>query len=694
MISIHSKAQWILQNPKLQAETLSNIVIADTSTAYCCGSKGTILKSTNKGISWQLLPTVTQDAINKLSFINAIEGWFITYSGKIFQTNNGGKSWSKISEIDTNSTVFDFRFINKNVGFITGHFNPFLRTTDGGKTWQIVNLTDKPFSTSATSITFCDDKNGYLLLGYYTIYKTSDGGLTWLPLTINISFPGSYYVRLFCLTSNTFYVYGDTGNPFIESGFIYKTTDGGITWAYNKFEEPIGSLYFKNANEGVATSLHTGNVYVTKDGGQKWGKSNSIIVNAAYFQDNTAIGIRNSNVIFRSSDNWNTNTIATPTLTQWCLNSVAPLDSLNSVVCGVNEFIGSTSDGGNTWSTINDKSGSGLYDILFPSKENIISCGNGIIIRSSNGGKSWQRDSLEATWFSDLEYVNDNNIYVVGSDKGKGVVFQTTNKGVSWNKINIPQIESHVDKIKYGNSKIGWITSNNQLFRTTDSGTSWEKINNVNILFGAIEAKDNSAWITSLNYVWVTTDKGETWTQNKMFDYGNSIFSTYCISMKNNNEGITGLFDGRIFDTNDGGRTWMPADKITNMPIYDIKYTGNKYAWAVGDMGLIMKYSPTEVSVKYLNYPIPTAYSLTQNYPNPFNPSTTIEYTIPKAEHVTLKVFDVLGREVATLVNEYKQAGRYNSQFSIRNFQLSSGVYFYRLQAGSYSTSKKMIIIK
>jgi len=91
---------------------------------------------------------------------------------------------------------------------------------------------------------------------------------------------------------------------------------------------------------------------------------------------------------------------------------------------------------------------------------------------------------------------------------------------------------------------------------------------------------------------------------------------------------------------------------------------------------------------------IPMRYSLEQNYPNPFNPSTTIEYTIPKAEHITLKVFDVLGREVATLVDEFKNAGNYNSQFSTRNFQLSSGVYFYRLQAGSYSETKKLIILK
>jgi len=91
---------------------------------------------------------------------------------------------------------------------------------------------------------------------------------------------------------------------------------------------------------------------------------------------------------------------------------------------------------------------------------------------------------------------------------------------------------------------------------------------------------------------------------------------------------------------------------------------------------------------------LPNSFSLSQNYPNPFNPETTISYSIPKSEHVTLKIYDLLGREVATLVNEYKQPGAYNSKFSIVNYKLSSGVYFYRLQSGSYSQTKKLILMK
>ncbi|MBM4175633.1 MAG: T9SS type A sorting domain-containing protein [Ignavibacteria bacterium] len=87
------------------------------------------------------------------------------------------------------------------------------------------------------------------------------------------------------------------------------------------------------------------------------------------------------------------------------------------------------------------------------------------------------------------------------------------------------------------------------------------------------------------------------------------------------------------------------------------------------------------------------SYSLYQNYPNPFNPSTVISYELQKPSFVTLKVYDVLGREVQTLVNEFKQAGKHLVKFSAAN-NLSSGVYFYKLTAGKFSELKKMILLK
>jgi len=107
---------------------------------------------------------------------------------------------------------------------------------------------------------------------------------------------------------------------------------------------------------------------------------------------------------------------------------------------------------------------------------------------------------------------------------------------------------------------------------------------------------------------------------------------------------------------------------------------------------------PTSVST---TENLPTTFELKQNYPNPFNPETVISYKLSASSNVQLKVYDLLGREIATLVNEFKQAGTYNSQFStlptgrqVRNFQLPSGVYFYQLKADNFIQTKKMILLK
>ena len=92
------------------------------------------------------------------------------------------------------------------------------------------------------------------------------------------------------------------------------------------------------------------------------------------------------------------------------------------------------------------------------------------------------------------------------------------------------------------------------------------------------------------------------------------------------------------------------------------------------------------------DFSIVTEYNLSQNYPNPFNPNTKISWQSPVAGHQTLKVFDVLGNEVATLVNEFRNAGSYEIEFNAST--LSSGIYFYRLSDGSFIQTKKMILIK
>ncbi len=136
--------------------------------------------------------------------------------------------------------------------------------------------------------------------------------------------------------------------------------------------------------------------------------------------------------------------------------------------------------------------------------------------------------------------------------------------------------------------------------------------------------------------------------------------------------------------------TWAPQKIGTNNSLYGVSKIGNRWI-AVGDYGTILKSSFGEVGVRDKNE-IPTVFSLQQNYPNPFNPGTKIIYSIPQTSFVTLKIYDILGNEVATLVNEEKALGNYEVEFNAS--KLSAGVYFYKLQAGKFVQTKKMMLLK
>ncbi len=127
---------------------------------------------------------------------------------------------------------------------------------------------------------------------------------------------------------------------------------------------------------------------------------------------------------------------------------------------------------------------------------------------------------------------------------------------------------------------------------------------------------------------------------------------------------------------------------IGNMYFYRIKsFMGDNYsAYESTLTGVIV------TDVEKIDNDIPKSYFLSQNYPNPFNPSTIIRYQLPVKSKVSLKVYDILGKEVASLVNEEQSAGNYKINFSFSN--LASGIYFYRIQAGKFTQSKKMILLK
>lgn len=187
-----------------------------------------------------------------------------------------------------------------------------------------------------------------------------------------------------------------------------------------------------------------------------------------------------------------------------------------------------------------------------------------------------------------------------------------------------------------------------------------------------------------------------TWNLNQEGDvvgyhiyYGgfNGYSFTHVIDAGNNSSyTLTGLSLSDTIGVTAYDKSFSVANENNSTIVNDNMTNGNEswYAYAVDTA------ATTGVSVH--DNEIPNIYTLQQNYPNPFNPSTNISFTLPYQSHVSLKVYDILGKEVATLVNEVKAAGSYTKQWNASQF--ASGVYFYRLTAGSFYETKKLLLLK
>lgn len=186
-----------------------------------------------------------------------------------------------------------------------------------------------------------------------------------------------------------------------------------------------------------------------------------------------------------------------------------------------------------------------------------------------------------------------------------------------------------------------------------------------------------------LNKIFISSDAINTATIKLNYKIGNGSFQSAAM----NYDGVL-KYDYSLPNTTNGTLIEFYFTYNTSSGASVREPASSNYKFSYGSFNI------SNLTSVELGETLPTEFDLSQNYPNPFNPSTTIQYSVSQPGIVQLKVYDILGNEVATLVNQFKQIGIYNSQFSIRNYQLSSGVYFYRLQVGDFSVTKKMVLIK
>jgi hypothetical protein len=291
--------------------------------------------------------------------------------------------------------------------------------------------------------------------------------------------------------------------------------------------------------------------------------------------------------------------------------------------------------------------------------------GNGIF-RSTCNGTSWTR------WTAVDSGLTSNKVLALvvtpnGTDGSNiftgtegGGVFLSTNNGTYWIAVNSGLADTNVNALAVSGTNL-FAGTHDGVFLSTNNGTNWTAVSSglTTTFINSIAVSPDGTGDTNIfvgtwgGGVFFSTDNGSHWTDIHSASMNNWIWT---VAVYPDETGGKDLFAGT-----EGGGAWRRplSDIITN--------------------------------VKQLSSQ-PKRFTLSQNYPNPFNPTTTISYDLPKESFVSLKVFDLLGREVASLVSEEMSAGNHSRQWNTSN--VSSGIYFYRLQAGTFTETKKLVLLR
>ena len=398
--------------------------------------------------------------------------------------------------------------------------------------------------------------------------------------------------------------------------------------------------------------------------------------------------------------NWTSQTSGTTS----AFNTVKAVNNMIGWAGGAGATVRKTTDGGATWTNGNPNPGvinGTIYAIESFGADTAwctTSPGATFIYRTVNGGTNWTQVHTQTGGFWNvIKFKNNTTGFIQGDPVGaRWSLWKTTDAGATWDSSGmfLPQNAAEAgwnNSASLRGDNIWFGTNNTRVYYSSDFGSNWTSSPTTGSLNGySIHFNSPMLGLVGGTAIVKTTDGGTTYSAPITVPGAGNIL------------GLGGDGDnfwcGRgavIYGSTDAGATWAsvftPTGTVNGMSI--VKTGDCATGWAVGATGSISRLDGVVSGLGNGNVAeLPSSFKLDQNYPNPFNPTTKIKFALPKAGLVSLKVYDMLGREVQTLINQQLNAGEFIADFDGAN--LSSGTYFYRLQVGDFVEIKKMVLLK
>lgn len=316
---------------------------------------------------------------------------------------------------------------------------------------------------------------------------------------------------------------------------------------------------------------------------------------------------------------------------------------------------------------------------------------DGYFIKTTNGGTNWNLIFFSPYSFESIFFIDSLTGWAAGTSGG-GWVFRTTNGGTSWDSVMVTGGSSGY--VYFLNIQTGWLSSGPFIYKSTDGGVNWTLLFDTG---GATIAEfsfvnQNTGWLVTDTWkVFKTTNSGNNWL---LLDTLPGFVGSHSIFFSSLNTGWICGDGGYMFSTTNGGQDWYRQQTNTGNFLSSVVFLTDSIGWAVGGGGRIIytNSSGQIVRIEKVENISPIDFQLYQNFPNPFNSVTKIKYDIPSECFVTVKVYNILGELLITLINGQEKPGRYSVTFNGSNYP--SGVYIYKIEAGAFTQVKKMILIK